>query len=79
LYPKVVYLQCRYHPNMRVYPHCVYKQVKQNVASFCLTGLGLRPKLDSWRSVTSPNFGFAVLLNAIRKLLRNFANPSPVI
>jgi len=28
---KVVYLQCRYHPNMRVYPYCVYEQVICNI------------------------------------------------
>jgi len=30
-------------------------------------------------SATFCNFGFEALLNAIRKLLRNFANPSSVV
>jgi len=30
LFPKIVYLQYRYHLNMRVYPHCVYEQVIRN-------------------------------------------------
>ena len=33
--------------------------------------------LDRAKFCPLANFGFAVLLNVIRKLLRNFANPSP--